>query len=189
MRVVNEADEPQTPEERCERFAINLDRLIVIVGLSRKDAAREIGIAYKLMRRLVSAGVRTFGSRNTESLKKIADYFALPSFLHLWRADLLRGLLTTDEGSAFVEKFRPRLLAERERRVGGARVVGHEELVLLGRVLGVEESEHVPLTGPNANKVASILASPKGDNFQRVIDDYYELALRHVTSPDAEKGG
>jgi hypothetical protein len=183
LRVVGD-DERLTAEELKERFAANLDRLIGIVGLSRKDAAREVGIPYKLMRRLVSAGVSRPDERNVENLNRIATYFALPDLNLFWKGDLLVRLLTTDAGRVFVEKFRPRLLAERERRVAGARVVGHEELVLLGRALGVEDADVPPLTGPYADKVAVILASAKGDTFKRVIDDYYELVRRLASGPD-----
>lgn len=183
LRVVD-ADERLTAEELKERFAANLDRLIGIVGLSRKDAAREVGIPYKLMRRLVSAGVSRPDERNVENLNRLAAYFALPDVNLFWKGDLLVRLLTTDAGRVFVEKFRPRLLAERERRLAGARVVGHEELVLLGRALGVEDADVPPLTGPYADKVAVILASAKGDTFKRVIDDYYELVRRLASGPD-----
>lgn len=184
VRVVTEPEEPLDADERRERFATNLDRLIGIVGLSRKDAARETGIPYKLMRRLVSAGVAVVGARNQEALKSIASYFALPSANHLWRNDLFRRMLTTDEGSGFVEKFRQRLLAEHERRVAGARVIGHEELLLLGRALGVEGADLSPLTGPYADKVTAILASAKADTFKRIIDDYHEIVLRHASALD-----
>src|SRR5687767_6717652 len=69
VRAVAEPEEPVTPDERREQFASNLDRLIGLLGLSRKDAAREAGITYKLMRRLVSAGVAAIGARNEEALK------------------------------------------------------------------------------------------------------------------------
>jgi len=182
IRVVG--DERLTPEELKERFAANLDRLIGIVGLSRKDAAREVGIQYKLMRRLVSAGVSRPDERNVENLNRLADYFGLPDVDIFWQGDLLVRLLTTDDGRRFVEKFRPRLLAEREQRMAGAQVVGHEELALLGRALGFEVAAPAPLTGPYADKVAAILASAKGDTFKRVIDDYFELVRRLASEAD-----
>ncbi len=184
VRVVGDG-ERLTPEELKDRFAANLDRLIGVVGLSRKDAAREVGIPYKLVRRLVSAGVSRPDERNVENLNRIAAYFAVPDVSLFWRGDLLVRLLTTDAGRAFVEKFRPRLLAERERRLVGVQVAGHEELALLGRALGAEDSGVPPLTGPYADKVAAILASAKGDTFRRVIDDYYELVRRFASGPDA----
>lgn len=188
LRVVD-ADERLTAEELKERFAANLDRLIGLVGLTRKDAAREVGIPYKLMRRLVSAGVSRPDERSAENLNRLAAYFALPDVDHFWKGDLLVRLLTTDAGRAFVEKFKDRLLAEREKRLAGARVVGHEELALLGRALGVEDADVPPLTGPYAEKVAVILASAKADTFRRVIDDYYELVRRLASDPDERRGG
>ncbi len=191
IRVVTseegESEERLTLTELKKRFAGNLDSLLKIIGLNRKQAAREIGVAEKLMRRLASAGVSFVEERNAENLSMIADYFALPGVDHLWRVNLVRRLLTTEDGEGFVEKFRNRLLAERERRLAAARVVGEEEMTLVGRALGVEDAEQPPLIGPNADKVAAILASPKADTFQRVIDDYYELVRRHVSDPDEDR--
>jgi hypothetical protein len=78
--------------------------------------------------------------------------------------------------SGFIDKFRPRLLAERERRLAEERTRSPDELAPLNRALGFESTAQ-PLTGPWADKVAAILASPKGEQFKRVIDDYYQLAL------------
>lgn len=176
-----------TPQELKKRFASNLDRLMRIIGLSRKDAAQEVGIPYKLMRRLASAGVSCTDERNIDSLTKIARHFALPSVEALWWDNLLRKLLTTDGRGCFREKFRERLLAERERRLAAVRVIDQEEVALVGGALGVENAEQPPLSGSNASKVAAILASPKADNFQRIIDDYYELIRRHVPDPDEDR--
>lgn len=191
IRVVKadegEAEERLTPTELKERFARNLDGLLSVVGLSRKDAAAEIGVPYKLVRRLASAGVSFAEDRNSESLTRIADYFALPSVDHLWRGDLVRRLLATEEGEGFLKKFRDRLLAERERRVAEAQVVGQDEVALMGRALGVLDADVPPLAGAEADKVATILASPKADTFRRIIDDYYALAKPPTTSPEEER--
>jgi hypothetical protein len=186
IRVIG--DDRLTPQERKERFASNLDRLISILGLTRKEAAEQIGIPYKLVRRLASAGVSCTEERNIESLTRIVRHFALPGVDHLWRDDLLRLLLTTPDGNDFVEKFRNRLLAERERRLAAAQVVVQEEVTLMGRALGVEDAIEPPLTGPNANKVAVILASPKADTFQHLIDDYYELVRQAAESRAVDRG-
>ena len=134
-------EERLTPQELKRRFACNLDALLRIIGLTRKDAAQAIGVAYKLLRRLASSGVSFVEDRNTEALTMITNYLALPGVDYLWLADLLPRLLTTDEGRGFVEKFRPLLLAERERRLAGARVVADEEMKLVGRALGVEDAD------------------------------------------------
>ncbi len=146
--------------------------------MSRKGVADEIGIMHKLVLRLVSAGVSRTDDRNVESLTRIATYFALPNVDDFWRADLLLRLLSAKDGG-FVEKFRPRLLAERERRLAEERARSHDELALLSRALGFEAAPPM-LTGPWAEKVAAILASPKAEQFKRLIDDYHQLAL--VTS-------
>lgn len=176
------AGERLTPIELKERFARNLDGLLGILGLSRKDASTEISIPYKLVRRLSSAGVSFVEERNSESLTRIAAYFALPSVDHLWRVDLVRLLLTTQEGEGFVTKFRDRLVAERERRVAEAQVVGQDDMALMGRALGVEDACVPSFTGDDADKVAAILASPKADTFRRIIDDYHELVRRHASA-------
>src|ERR1019366_6553473 len=56
-------EERLTPQELKKRFASNLDR--------------PIGIPYKLMQRLASAGVSRTDERNVESLTRIKDYFTL----------------------------------------------------------------------------------------------------------------
>jgi hypothetical protein len=178
-----------TPAERKRWFADNLDRLVNILGLTRKEAAEEIGIPYKLMRRLVSAGVSRVDERNAESLARIVGYFALPGVDLLWRANLLQRLLTAGEGEAFVAKFRDRLLAERERRLAAARVAGHEDVVLVGRAFGLDDTAPAPLSAVDAAKLAAILDSPKADTFRRLIDDYYEMATRTSRPDGAQDAG
>jgi hypothetical protein len=185
IRVVGE--DRLTPQELKQRFASNLDRLIGILGLTRKQASQEIGIPYKLVRRLASAGVSCTDERNIESLTRIVRYFALPSVEHLWRDDLLRLLLTTDEESGFVKKFRDLLVAERERRIAGARVMGQEEVTLIGRALGVLDADATLMSRTDAEKVATILASTKADTFRRIIDDYFALAKQPTLAPEAER--
>ena len=184
IRVVGQ-DERLTPEERKRRFARNLDLLIGLVGLSRKEVADEIGVKHKLILRLVSAGVGFSDNRNADSMKRIAAYFALPSVDDLWRADLLQLVLPNDYISAFVEKFRPRLLAERQKRLAEERQPSLDELGILSRALGFE-AETSRLTGPLAEKVAAILGSEKAEQFKRLINDYYELALAARTGKKAQ---
>jgi hypothetical protein len=165
-------DDRLTPEAWKRRFATNLDRMIGLIGLSRVDAAREIGLQHKLVLRLVSAGVSRTDERNIENLTRIANYFALPSVGDFWHADLPKLMLV--KGSGFVDKFRPRLLAEREKRL--AEDLGNEELALLSRALGFD-SAPLTLTGPYAEKVAAILASQKAEQFKKLIDDYFQFTL------------
>ncbi len=51
-----------------------------------------------------------------------------------------------------------------------------DEVALLSRALGFESAAPA-LIGPWADKVAAILASPKANQFKRLIDDYFQLAL------------
>lgn len=188
VRVVQDDEShPLTPAQLKRRFATNLDRLVNLVGLTRKVAAHNIGIPHQLLLRLVSAGVSRTDDRNIESLKKIKDYFALPDVHDLWRPDLVRRLLTSDLGHGFVEKFRDRLLAERERRLGEELVDAREELALLGLALGFKDTPLPALTGPHAEKVRAILASAKSEHFKRLIDDYYELVAQPAAHDAAER--
>src|SRR5947209_1770732 len=77
LRVASE--ERLTTEELKSRFATNLDRLIGLLGITRKQAASDIGITYKLVRRLVSAGVSRADERSKDDVAKIAAFFALPA--------------------------------------------------------------------------------------------------------------
>lgn len=175
-RVGHEA-ERLTSQEKKRLFAQNLDRLLGLAGLSRKAAAEEMGVDYKVLRRFVSEGVGKVVRPNESILTRIAAYFVLPSVEDLWRSDLLPLLLATDAGHEFVEKFRPRLVAERERRLAKERDRSHDELTLLNRALGFQSAAQ-PFTGPWAEKMRAILASQKAEQFKRLINDYHQLVLR-----------
>lgn len=161
-----------SPIELKQRFASNLDRLLGIVGLTRRDAAVEIGISYPLLKRLVTAGVSRPDPRNRQSMSRMVNFFRIENVDDLWRTDLISRLLTDE---AFVTMFRERMLVVRERRLVEMGPVRREELVFLNRALGFKEPPAAPLIGPSAEKVAAIIASPKGETFQRVIDDYYAM--------------
>jgi hypothetical protein len=177
------SEERLTAHELKKRFATNLDGLLGITGLSRKVAAVEVRIEYKLMRRLVSAGVSFVEERNRDTIDRLQTFFALPGVDYLWRAGLVRFLLTSRKGLPFVDKFRNRLLSERERRLAAARAVDHEEVALVGRALGVADAAPPALTGPSAEKVAAILASHKAGTFRRIIDDYHALVNQGASGP------
>lgn len=176
-----------TTEEMKQRFASNLDRLIGLLGMTRKQAAREIGVTYKLVRRLVSEGVSRTDERSKDDLTKIAEFFVLPDVEDLWRADLLALVLNPDGRGDFIKKFRPRLLAERERRLAEVRLGVQDELGLLSRALGFSDAPPPALTGPYAEQVATILASSKAESFKQVIAVYYELVTLLVADPGEGK--
>lgn len=178
IRVVDD-DERLTPKELKQRFADNLDRLLSLVGLNRKDGAVEIGVSYRLLRRLVTAGVSRPDDRNLEGLTKIARFFCLADHNELWNADMVRRLLAPGDERGFVEKFRSRLQAVRKKRLFETGPERREELALLSRALGFEEVTLPPLTGPDADKVATILASPEAGLFRQLIGKFYELATWH----------
>jgi hypothetical protein len=188
VRVVEAKEgERLLSQEWKERFASNLDRLLGVVGLNRKEAAAEIGVSYKLLRRLVSAGVSRTDERNMESLKKIATYFALPSVEDFWRADLIPRLLASDEGAAFMEKFRPKVREEWLRRVHAARAFYDEEFTLMNRLFGGAGAAAPSLKGEYAERVAAILASPKANSFKTVIDAFYKLVARPKSHDATER--
>lgn len=173
------ADEVRlTTEERKRIFADNLDRLIRLVGMTRIQAAEEIDVPYRLVRRLVSMGAGRLDDRTIKSVKKLAEFFTLGSADELWRGNLIVELLSAERPSNFIKRFRAQLLAERERRLAEEGARSHDELSLLSLALGFEATSP-KLTGPYADKVASILASPKAAQFKRLVDDYYELAVQH----------
>lgn len=173
-----------TTEEMKQRFASNLDRLIGLLGMTRKQAAREIGVPYKLVRRLVSEGVSRTDERSEDDVAKIAAFFVLPDVEDLWRADLLRLVLDSNGPGDFINKFRPRLLAERERRLAEVRLGVQDELGLLSRALGFSDAQPPALTGPYAEQVATILASPRAESFKQVIAAYHELVTLLANDPD-----
>src|SRR5579875_1161696 len=134
-----------TPDEWKGLFAYNLDRLVRLIGLTRKDAAREMHVSYRLLRRLITAGVSRADESNLKSLKRIADFFCLSCVDDLWRHNLARDLMRPGD-SKYVQKFRERLLAERKRRLQDS-IVDREELAMLDHALGFVNNEPT-LTGP-----------------------------------------
>ena len=137
MRLIS-LDDQLTTEEWRQRFAKNLDDLLRLTGLSRKDAAKAIGIPYTLMRRLVSAGVSRTDERGKDDLMRIADFFTLVDVSRLWRGDLRRLLLDPHEGQAFIQKFRRALRTEWERQSAESHLPKFDELAFLSRALGFD---------------------------------------------------
>ncbi len=166
---------PEKVSERKQQFACNLDQLLKLVGLSRKEAAEEMDLQYKLIRRLVSAGVSRSDDRNKESLDKIVRYFALTGVSDLWIANLIPWLLGSDEGMGFVSKFRSRLASHREEQLHTAGQIDQEQLRLLGEALGLEAVSVESVVSSYLAKARTILSSDKADQFKQLIDDYHEL--------------
>ncbi len=175
MRVLPLEEERLTPSERKQRFASNLDKLLNLLGLSRKDAAEEMEISYPLLRRLATAGVSRIDDLNKANLEVVAGYFGLPYIEDLWRPELWRLVLKPNGPTEFVKLHRKRLDAERKRRVALLRTAAEDELHLLSAALGYEEAKGPSLPEGCAAKVVAILASSKGKQFQQLIDDYHEL--------------
>ena len=182
--TVSDGSERRTTEELKEQFAGNLDWLIGLVGLSRKEAAEAIGVDYVFLRRLVSAGVSRSDERSSDGLDKIAAFFALPSPSWLWREDIAKVVLHPQTGDVFINTFRARLIEECLRRLALAERTTEDDLPLLCRAVGLEPPSRLPLTGEYADKTAAVLASPKGNTLKKIINDYYELITMKTPSSD-----
>ena len=70
-------------------LAQNLDRLLALKGLGRKEAAEAIGISYKWLRRAVSQGLGRPDQRNAPHLQRLTTFFGLRRIDDLWRPSLL----------------------------------------------------------------------------------------------------
>jgi len=87
-------------EESRAVFALNLDRLLSMRRLSRKEASDAIGIPYKWLRRAVTHGVSRRDSRSIDALGALARFFGLPAIDDLWRPDLIQMRLVSGDISA-----------------------------------------------------------------------------------------
>ena len=58
-------------------FRVNLRRLLESYWLSQRQAADEIGVSYKWLRRLCHEGVQRADRRTEGSLRRIAGHFGL----------------------------------------------------------------------------------------------------------------
>ena len=176
----------QLPDSVTRRqvFSRNLDRLLTVVGLSRKDASEELGIPYSLIRRFVSFGLSRRDQRNAEYLETIARYFRLPDVDALWRADLLDRLLASGEVHTFVEEFRPRLQAQRQEWLAKLAEVDPELLRHVSGALGFySEAQSAGRFEEDLEKVRVILSSAKADLFRQLIQSFFEMiSTREMTS-------
>jgi DNA adenine methylase len=70
-------------------LAQNLDRLLALKGLGRKEAAEAIGVPYKWLRKAVSQGLARPNQRNADHLQKVTAFFGLTRIEDLWRPSLV----------------------------------------------------------------------------------------------------
>lgn len=96
-----------TAEQRKQVFIRNLNQLLDVLGVNRKDAAETLQIPYRWVRRVVTSGVSRPDERNHEALEKLVSYFALPGIAALWTPNLVAALIASEQGRTFVEKFGP----------------------------------------------------------------------------------
>lgn len=170
MRLVRPA------AENKKIFASNLDWLLRVTGLSRKQASKAIGVDYQVLRRLVTAGVSRPDKRNEEVLDRIRKYFQLNSTAELWLESLGQTLLSEeDTGARFVKKFRDRLV----QHFSNASAFTLTEGEWLTESLGQPKKETTKQDKSQRalmRKVEFILSSSIGSRFEAVVRDYYTLA-------------
>ena len=162
-----------SPATLKSRFAKNFDVLLRCAQLNRKEAAAELDIPYKVIRRWVSAGISRTDHRNIEALERTANYFLLNHIDQLWSDNLLLRLLTTRQGRPFVEKFKVSLA---QYKLSLARATGNvcpEDIALIGKAVSENYDDDTNLS--LQLKVKAILDSDKREQFQNLISDYYEL--------------
>lgn len=87
--------------ERALVFRRNLRRLLQREFLSQREAADQIGVSYKWMRRLCHQGLERIDRRTEPALQKLADRFDL-RVDDLWREDIAEKLESTS-GQALVK--------------------------------------------------------------------------------------
>ena len=164
------AVERLSPEQRKRTFAANLDALLKITGMQRKEAAEQIGLPYKLMRRLVSSGVSRVDARNEDTLEKIVAYFGLHVLDDLWQPDLLNWLLNPEYGKAFINRFRGRLTTSWDQVKKRPQLIDESLRKLIFEDVSVESPFF-----EYSEKVKTILKSSKAKQFKQLIDDYFEF--------------
>jgi len=81
------------------RLSQNLDRLLALKGLGRKEAAEAIGVPYKWLRRAVSQGLGRPDQRNAPHLQRVTTFFGLRRIDDLWRPSLVELRLAPDRGN------------------------------------------------------------------------------------------
>ena len=80
-------------------LAQNLDRLLALKRLGRKEAAEAIGVPYKWLRRAASRGLGRPDQRNAPHLQRVTTYFGLRRIEDLWRPSLVELRLAPDRGN------------------------------------------------------------------------------------------
>ena len=66
----------------------NLDRMLALKGLGRKEAAEAIGVPYKWLRG-PSSGLGRPDQRNAPHLQRVTTFFGLRRIDDLWRPSLV----------------------------------------------------------------------------------------------------
>ena len=153
-------------------FVKNLNQLLDILGKNRKDAAEEIKVPYKWLRRMVSSGTGRKEERNIKNLEKVVQFFRLPRTDDLWRTDLVRWLVSEKTSLDFLKTFEARLKIyytkkmEQRESIDMA-LVRAIEVALVPRISNLSVDE----------KLLCLISTGKHDYLIELIDRQYDNSI------------
>lgn len=151
-------------------FVKNLNQLLDVLGQNRKDAAETIGVPYKWLRRMVSAGTGRKDERNTTNLEKVAQTFCLPCVDDLWQEKLICWLVSNPSGKDFSKKFEANLIAYYSHMSNMWSSIDQETM----RAIGVALMRIDPTNLSADEKLLRLLATGRHDYLIALIDRAYE---------------
>lgn len=186
-----------TTEDRRDGFATNVRQLLRVLQIRPKDAARQIGVPDKWLWRIAQAGISRISDRQLVNLQRFAAYFHVPSVDDFWRESLLCWLVSSDEGSGFVEKFRQNLeelYADELRKVkeidqdfleAARKRLGLVANMNVGRLAALSSAESQSSGLASSEKLAALVATGRHEGLKLMeeglrqqIDEAYEREFR-----------
>jgi len=175
------ADSTNQAEFRRQTFVKNVNQLLEVARLKRKEAAEAVGVPYKWLRRMVTTGLLRSDERNLKDLQKLAAYFSVPDVEHLWRPDLVCWLLESDAGKAFWSQFTKNIYTLWSDLENAFRAIDLELLRCLRwqcreRSVSDDAIAFHPASDvvSHEEKVEQILASSRSDHFKEVINVFFD---------------
>jgi hypothetical protein len=189
MIVVSSGEGASPTRERRATFGNNVRQLVRVLDVRPKDAAKRIGVPYKWLWRVAEAGISRVSNRHLFSLQKLADFFQIPSTDDFWRDGLLCWLISSSEGSRFVEKFRENLFRLYEGQIAKFREIDFKFIAMAPKHLDVSVVMPHDRLPPNpevstpirTEKLNALVATGKYDalkqmdeSLRRLIDEAHE---------------
>ncbi|WDI43705.1 hypothetical protein [Bremerella sp. P1] len=175
------------PDSRRQTFMQNLNQLLEVARMNRKESAETIGVPYKWLRRMVSTGLVRSDERNLADLQKVTTFFAVPELDDLWRPHLVCWLVESDSGEAFWDKFEKNLFSIWSELEQALRAIDQQLLrTLRWHCRERSVSDDAIAFHPSSDvvsdeeKVQQILASDKADHFKDFINVYYEAITSSI---------